>query len=94
MKRVKKSDDIPEITDQQFADMKPLGEVFPEIVNTQKTRITIRLDNDVLSYFKNKVPKGGYQALINSILSDYVKNKQPLEALLRRVVREEIKGIR
>lgn len=60
------------------------------------TRITIRLDNEVLDWFRDTVDKAGggnYQTLINNVLLDYVRDQQdrePLEALLRRVLREEL----
>ncbi|MBI4914510.1 MAG: BrnA antitoxin family protein [Acidobacteria bacterium] len=60
-----------------------------------KTRITIRLDSDLLDWFKQQVHAAGggnYQTLINSILRDYVEGeKEQLEATLRRVIREELK---
>lgn len=63
-----------------------------------KRRITIRLDNEVLDWFRDQVEEAGtgnYQTLINSVLLDYVRDqqtKEPLEALLRRVLREELAG--
>jgi uncharacterized protein (DUF4415 family) len=60
-----------------------------------KTRITIRLDDDVLAWFReivNKAGGGNYQTLINEALRDYISHKQePLEKVLRRIVREELK---
>lgn len=59
-----------------------------------KTRITIRLDNDVLDWFREEVDKrggGNYQTLINQALREYIiEKKEPLEEILRRVVREEL----
>jgi len=59
-----------------------------------KTRITIRIDDDVLEWFRGEVHAAGggnYQTLINHALREYVQNrKQPLEDILRRVVREEL----
>lgn len=59
-----------------------------------KTRITIRLDEDVLAWFKKQVTDAGggnYQSLINAALRDYiVGSREPLEETLRRVVREEL----
>ncbi len=61
-----------------------------------KSRITIRLDNEVLDWFRDTVDEAGggnYQTLINNVLLDYVREQQdrePLEALLRRVLREEL----
>jgi hypothetical protein len=56
-----------------------------------KTRITIRLDDDLLQWFRAQVrPSGGsYQTLINLSLRDHIA-REPLEATLRRVVREEL----
>lgn len=60
-----------------------------------KTRITIRLDNDVLDWFRdqvNKVGGGNYQTMLNGALREYVgERKEPLEKTLRRVIREELK---
>ena len=68
-----------------------------------KTRITIRLDNDVLDWFRDQVEAAGggnYQTLINGVLRDYITHQraisQPqgeqLETMLRRVLREELAG--
>ena len=56
-----------------------------------KTRITIYLDGDVLAWFRGEVkPTGGsYQRAINLALRDYIA-REPLEATLRRVLREEL----
>ncbi len=59
-----------------------------------KTRITIRLDDDLLDWFRQQVEQAGggnYQTLINDALRQYVRRAQePLEATLRRVIREEL----
>jgi hypothetical protein len=59
-----------------------------------KTRITIRIDDDLLQWFRKQVHASGggsYQTLINAALKDYVGSKrEPLEATLRRVLREEL----
>ena len=61
-----------------------------------KTRITIRLDGDVLQWFKAEVHAAGggnYQTLMNHALREYMANSQePLEEVLRRVLREELKN--
>jgi uncharacterized protein (DUF4415 family) len=68
------------------------GPVVP--VPTGKTRITIRLDDDLIGWFKNRVHEAGggsYQSLINAALRHHVESQaEPLEATLRRVVREEL----
>ncbi len=60
-----------------------------------KTRITIRIDDDILEWFKGQVNQAGggsYQALLNAALRDYIEHRrQPLEETLRRVLREELK---
>jgi uncharacterized protein (DUF4415 family) len=60
-----------------------------------KTRITIRLDQDVIDWFKERVEEAGggnYQTLINQALREHMtQTREPLEATLRRVVREELK---
>jgi len=62
-----------------------------------KTRITIRLDDDVLTWFRESVNNAGggnYQTLINDALRSYIsQHQEPLEKVLRRVVREELKRI-
>ena len=61
-----------------------------------KTRITIRLDDDLLEWFRAQVHNAGggsYQALINQALREYVSSQnEPLEDTLRRVLREELPG--
>lgn len=63
-----------------------------------KTRITIRLDDDLLEWFKRQVEAAGggnYQSLINAALREHVqRQREPLEATLRRVVREELLNVR
>jgi uncharacterized protein (DUF4415 family) len=60
-----------------------------------KTRITIRLDDDVVVWFRKQVEDAGggnYQSLMNDALRQHITNaREPLEDTLRRVVREEIK---
>jgi uncharacterized protein (DUF4415 family) len=59
-----------------------------------KTRITIRIDTDILNRFRQKVYAAGggsYQTLINEALRDYLENQdERLEAALRRIIREEL----
>ena len=60
-----------------------------------KTRITIRLDDDVLDWFREQVHQGGggnYQSLINEALRQHIRRAhEPLETTLRRVIREEFR---
>lgn len=59
-----------------------------------KVRITIRLDTEIIAWFREQVERAGggnYQTLINDALLEHVHmKKEPLEDILRRVVREEI----
>jgi uncharacterized protein (DUF4415 family) len=68
------------------------GPVVP--IPPGKSRITIRLDQDILDWFKGQVHAAGggnYQTLINSALREYTQQRrEPLEATLRRVVRDEL----
>ncbi len=64
-------------------------------VPTGKTRITIRLDDDIVEWFKSKVESAGggnYQSLINAALREHMRRvDEPLEKTIRRVLREELK---
>lgn len=70
------------------------GAVLP--VALGKERITIRLDADILNYFRDQVEAAGggsYQALMNQALREYIEGaKAPkIEELIRRVIREEMR---
>lgn len=60
---------------------------------TGKTRITIRIDDDVLDWFRGQVHAAGggsYQTLINSALRAHIETgKENIEETLRRVIHEE-----
>ena len=59
-----------------------------------KTRITIRIDDDILTWFRTQVHKAGggsYQTLINDALRSFAESAEGnLEDTLRRVLREEL----
>lgn len=59
-----------------------------------KSRITIRIDNDILEWFRKQAHEAGggnYQTLINSALREYVTSKKlSLEETLRHIIREEL----
>jgi uncharacterized protein (DUF4415 family) len=63
-----------------------------------KTRFTIRLDDDILQWFKAQVHKAGggnYQTLMNHALREYMNGTdEPLEKILRRVLREELRKVK
>ena len=66
-----------------------------ESTSPGKTRITIRLDDDILTWFRAQVHAAGggnYQTLINQALRQYIQqqNSETLEDTLRRVLREEL----
>ncbi len=60
-----------------------------------KTRITIRLDSDIVEWFRNQVERrggGNYQTMINDALGDYItSDRETLEQTIRRVL-EEMSG--
>lgn len=62
-----------------------------------KTRITIRIDTDILDWFRHQVHEAGggnYQTLINEALREYVRYQDhTLENTLRKVIREELQVI-
>ena len=58
-----------------------------------KTKISIRLDNTVIEFFRAAVDRAGggsYQTLINDALLEHVHRRSTLDAA-RQVVREELK---
>lgn len=69
------------------------GAVLP--VAPGKTRVTIRLDQDILDWFKAQTGQAGggnYQTLINSALRRFIGSRsEELEQTLRRVIREELR---
>lgn len=63
-----------------------------------KTRITIRIDDDVLDWFRAQVEASGggsYQTLINRALREHIfSSENSIEEIVRRVVREELNTTR
>lgn len=72
------------------------GAVVPPAGN--KIRITIRLDREIIDWFKAKVEAAGggnYQTMLNDALKQHIHHQdEPLEKVLRRVVREELHAAR
>jgi len=72
------------------------GAVVPVVKG--KTRITIRIDDDILNWFRDQVDTAGggnYQTLINDALREHITHQQePIEVILRRVVREELTAVK
>ena len=63
--------DIPEITDEQWATARR-GALFRPL----KTPVTIRLDADVVAWFKETAESGKYQSEINRVLRQHMADKQ------------------
>lgn len=60
----------------------------------RKVPITIRLDPDVLQWFRDQVKGGGsYQALINDALREHIAGKG-LDEQIRAAIREELAGFK
>ncbi len=69
---------------------KPAAE--PNSRSHTKERITIRIDRDVLEWFRSLTPNArGYQSRINQALREYMQNGvKSTEEILRKVMREEL----
>lgn len=67
--------DLPELSDEQLAAMKPLGR--PLLGSAPRKLIAVRLDPEVLEKLRREAKKHGkgYQSLINEILAKHVKKK-------------------
>lgn len=59
--------DIPELDDNFWKNAKMIKPIT-------KTAVSIRLDSDVLEWFKNQGK--GYQTLINSVLRSYINHQE------------------
>jgi len=80
-----------------FADAKPVSAI-PALARLQaehggKSRITMRLDNDVLAVFKARAEMtgGNYQTLINKALREAAQGFT-LADVVRDTIREELHG--
>lgn len=64
------------------------------VKDASKTRITIRIDEDVIQQFKTMAPEGrGYQSLMNRALREWLSAqgvKELLQQDLRDLVRESV----
>jgi len=78
-------DAAPELTEEQFRQMRPASEVHPQLVEayrqsrgTQKqptkVPVSIRLNPEVVTYFRSQGQ--GWQTQINEILAEYVVHAQ------------------
>ncbi len=90
------SDEIAEMRPEYDMGHARRGPVVPP--DPRKTRITIRLDTELLSWFRDQVEQAGggsYQTMINEALHEHVRRRrEPLEDTLRRVVREELRAVK
>ncbi|MCB9432787.1 MAG: BrnA antitoxin family protein [Ardenticatenaceae bacterium] len=87
--------DIPELTEEQLQNMRPTAELIPALANRGKTRITIRLDDQVVAFFKQQAADNdaSYQTLINAALHYFMiqqQQKDDLRVMIRQIVREEL----
>jgi len=68
------------------------GPILP--IPPGKTRITIRIDDEILDWFRDKVDEAGggsYQTMMNDALREYIRRSEDsIEEKLRHVVREEL----
>lgn len=82
--------------DVDFANAKPVSEV-PALARLQaehggKSRVTMRLDNDVLAVFKARAEMtgGNYQTMINQALRDAAQGLT-LAEVIRQTIRQEMR---
>ncbi|MDR2213003.1 MAG: BrnA antitoxin family protein [Pseudomonadales bacterium] len=90
-----KDNDMPELDfskAKRAKDIPALARIQKE--NETKERITIRLDADILAWFRDQVTGGGnYQTLINDALRAHISGaNERLESALRKVIREELRA--
>lgn len=91
MKKRNKADDY-EIPDEIDFSNGHRGAVVP--APPWKTRITIRIDTEILDWFRklvNKAGGGNYQTLMNNALREHITRREgTLAETLRQVLREEL----
>ena len=61
--------ECPQLTNEQLAQAKLLYEVHPDWYKVKKSDVHIKLDADVLEWFKSQGK--GYQTKINAVLRAY-----------------------
>ena len=84
--------DIPPATPEQMAKAIPLGQMFPELVQTQ---YVVALDEDIAEWAQRMGNDQNldYEEIVNHILREYITAQESLEDTLRRVIREELHSI-
>jgi len=66
--------DAAAVADSDWAEVEPIDWSHAEVVvPPKKQAISIRLDQDLIDYFKSQGP--GYQRRINAVLRSYVKER-------------------
>lgn len=81
--------------DEDFADARPVAEI-PALAQLQaeqvgKSRITIRIDNEILTLFKQRAQEtgGSYQTLMNHALRQFAQGFT-LAEVVRETIRQEL----
>jgi len=77
-------------TDIDAGKLVPRKRVAGRVVQP-KRRVTLYLDLDVIERFKEMAGERGYQTLVNATLRTSLYQVD-LEATLRKLIREELKG--
>jgi uncharacterized protein (DUF4415 family) len=81
--------DIPEMTDQQLAELKPSHLRNPENYRPVKKKICMYIDADVLEWYKGD-GKRGYQTRINQVLrQNMIQESTPAYGKAKKTSDEE-----
>ncbi len=86
--------DIPPLSEEQLARMRPLGEVLPHLVQMRE-QIVVALESDIAEWVQEKAQHSAqeYKIIVNRALRVYIEQeKEPLEETLRRIIREELQA--
>ncbi len=62
-------EDCPILTEEQLKQFRPWYEVHPDWYKPKKSDVHIKIDTDVLQWFKRQGK--GYQTKINAVLREY-----------------------
>jgi uncharacterized protein (DUF4415 family) len=91
-----KDNSYKRLKDYDFSDAKPVSQI-PALVKLQaehaKSRITIRLDQEVLNAFRAQAEKtgGSYQSMINDALKQHLLGAD-LVKTVRETIRRELRA--
>ena len=84
--------------EMDFSDAKPVSEIPPlaqlQAEHGGKSRITMRVDNDILAIFKARAEMSGgnYQTLMNEALRQFAQS-QTLADVVRETIQQEMRRI-